>query len=244
MLAATLFSGFFILLANSAGNSISFAKQVLLAANPEVVRASDLDQRLLSFIAIVVLTFVCLVHYLLPELSLFLNRWLAAFKMGVLFACFIAGVIVRKKASSNQLPNGGDLDTVQPGYNPSDGIAALVYVLYSYQGWENANLVSNKWFNLEIFCADNLQVAGEIRLANDSPKRKLSLGAFLAVGTACLLYILTTLGYVCSPLLPLKLVLTGRKYLACDYETITGGSSELGMVVHFAPKVSFHLLDL
>ena len=151
MLTATLFSGFFVLLANSAGNSIYFAKQVLLAANSEIETTSDLDKRLVNFIAITVLSFVCMLHYLSAELSLFLNRWLAAFKVGVLFACFVAGVIARMKTGPGESGSVG-ITAVQPGYNPSEGIAALVYVLYSYQGWENANLVSSGSVRLRSRC--------------------------------------------------------------------------------------------
>lgn len=141
LLATVLFSGFFLALGNSAGNSLVFAKQVLVAADPTIETTPDLDKRLVSFVAISILTFVCFVHYFSAKLGLFLNKWFAVYKIFLLIACFIAGLIARNKSFPMVSSGATDFPTTQPGYNVGNTLAALVYVLYSYQGWENANYV-------------------------------------------------------------------------------------------------------
>ena len=129
-----IFSVFFLLVPNTDGNSIQFAKTVLLAANPAVAKTEDLDKRLISLIAIVVLTVVCLIHYFSRNSGLVLNLSFAMYKIGLVSAVIIAGFI-----ASHQPENGlSDWGNQEQDRNIP---AALIYVIYSYQGWENANYV-------------------------------------------------------------------------------------------------------
>jgi amino acid transporter len=137
LLATVLFSGFFICLGNTAGNAIAFAKHVLLAANPTADRTTELDGRLISFVAVSILTVICLLHHFSQHMGLFLNRAFALYKIALLFVVFVAGVAARNKKPSGK----SGFDTVYAGGNKGDSLAALVYILYSYQGWENANYV-------------------------------------------------------------------------------------------------------
>ncbi|KAH7350518.1 amino acid permease-domain-containing protein [Rhexocercosporidium sp. MPI-PUGE-AT-0058] len=165
LLATILFSGFFLVLGKSYGNAVTFAKQVLLASDSSYEKTSQLDDRLIRFIAIVVLSAVCLLHYFSNKFGLFLNKLFALFKTALLFTVFVAGVKAARKEGS-----GFDDFTQTHGMsNPADGLAAMVLIFYSYHGWENANYV-----------------AGEIR----APTRTLKLGVFLAVGLVTVLYIL------------------------------------------------------
>ena len=175
LLATVLFSGFFICLGNSTANAIAFAKLSLAASDPDATKTTSFDKRLVSLIAVSIVTVVCLLHYFSQRTGLLLNRLLAFYKAALLLTVFIAGALSRNK------PNSGTQDwgLNQPGYKAFDGLSAIIYVLYSYQGWENANYVS-----------------GEIRNSSNEPsKNKLRLGAYLAVFLVTILYILATLGY-------------------------------------------------
>jgi amino acid transporter len=129
-----LFTAFFILLPNTDGNALQIAKHVLLAANPEAQNTEELDQRLITLLAILVLNVVCLLHYFSRNSGLLLNLLFAAYKI-VIAVLIIAGGI--SYANSTEPPNDWN---DQPVDN-KDALAALIYIVYSYQGWENANYV-------------------------------------------------------------------------------------------------------
>ena len=137
LLATILFSGFFLVLGNSYGNSITFAKQTVLASNPNTTKTTELDSRLVRFIAIVVLSLVCLLHYFSNRFGLFMNKLFAIFKTILLFTVFVAGVNAARKEGSGL----ADFNETHGPRNSADGLAAMVLIFYSYQGWENANYV-------------------------------------------------------------------------------------------------------
>jgi amino acid transporter len=142
LLATIIFSGFFLVLGNSYGNSVTFAKQILLASDTSYENTTDIDERLIRFIAIVVLSAVCLLHYFSNKFGLFLNKLFAIFKTILLFTVFVAGVKSARK-------EGSGLDDFTQTHGASDsanGLAAMVLIFYSYQGWENANYVSMPCF--------------------------------------------------------------------------------------------------
>jgi amino acid transporter len=134
LLATILYSFFFLFTPNTAGNLIQFAKLILLSANPETTDTKDLDRGLISFIAIVALTGVCFLHYFSRNSGLFLNMFFVVFKIVLLCVTIICGGI-----ASTQPENGKSTWGQQK--ESSDVLGALVYVIYSYQGWENANYV-------------------------------------------------------------------------------------------------------
>jgi amino acid transporter len=194
LLATILFSGFFLSVSTSHGNSVAFAKQVLLAAEPSSRISSDLDSRLVRFIAIVSLAAACLLHYFSGRFGLFMNKLLAVFKILLLFTVFVAGV----KAS--RTPDSGLKDFTQ-SHGPKgrwDGLAALVSILYSYAGYENANYVRQWPFTIFKKSTNAAKVAGEIRSSGEgaTPARTLKLGAALAVFLVTILYVLVTVAYV------------------------------------------------
>jgi amino acid transporter len=124
-------------LGNSYGNSIAFAKQTILASDPTTTKTTDLDARLVRFIAIVVLSVVCLLHYFSNRFGLFMNKVFAIFKTGLLFTVFVAGV----RVAGNKGSGLADFKDTHGERNSADGLAAMVLIFYSYQGWENANYV-------------------------------------------------------------------------------------------------------
>lgn len=187
LLATVLFSIFFISISNSGGNSIQFAKHILLTANPEVVTTTELDKRLISYIAISVLTLVCFIHYFSRNSGLLLNLGFAVYKIFLVIVFIIFGCI----ASSR--PDNGKSDWGDQPIKSKNVLAAMIYIMYSYQGWENANYVSRN-VHKAIKHTDSFQVGGELKVKSQSLKR----GAFLAVGIVTLLYTLVTMVYVSS----------------------------------------------
>jgi hypothetical protein len=127
LLATILFSGFFLTLANSYGNSIQFAKHVLVAAFPGLEDTTELDSRLVRYIAVSVITFVCLIHWHSSRAGLFLNKLVAWYKIGLLVVIFIAGMAKGSGDKSKWSDSGH-------GGSTTDGMAGMVLIFYSYQG--------------------------------------------------------------------------------------------------------------
>ena len=127
LLATILFSGYFLMLANSYGNSIQFAKHVLIAASPNLEDSTELDPRLLRYIAISAITLVCLIHWHSSRAGLFLNKLVAWYKVILLLVVFIFGMIWSGNNES-QWESSGD------GSATSDGMWGMVLIFYSYQG--------------------------------------------------------------------------------------------------------------
>ncbi|KUL89231.1 hypothetical protein ZTR_03751 [Talaromyces verruculosus] len=168
LLATILFSGFFICFGTSTSNSIAFARYVILAAEPNVQNIGDLDGRLVGYIAITINVVTCLFLYFSNGLALVLNRLNVLYKIGLLLAVFIGGAVASRE------PDSGirDFETKYSS-DSTQTLSALVYILFAYQGWENANYV-----------------AGEIK----APRRTLRNGAYLSVFIVTTLYVLVTIG--------------------------------------------------
>lgn len=70
---------------------------------------------------------------------------------------------------------------------------ALLQVLYSYSGWENANYVRHPEAEVEReLGADGLQVLTEVR----NPPRTLRKAAPIAISAVTVLYVLANISYV------------------------------------------------
>lgn len=134
------FAGFFIAIANTTGNAIAFANFVMLAATAKDDPRGELDVRIVHMIAIVIVAVVCLIHAIFPSLGLFLNKLLALYKLLLMILIvLVAGIVYGSKHPKGSGKNDfGDSNTTQPG---TSNFTAIIYVLYSYTGWENANYV-------------------------------------------------------------------------------------------------------
>ena len=137
LLATVLFSAFFIALPNTDGNSIQFAINCLLTANPDVTDTTELDKRLITYVAITILTIVCFIHYFSRNSGLLLNLVFAIYKITLVVIIIIWGCITSSK------PGNGKSDWGEQPIESKNVLAAMIYIIYSYQGWENANYVSN-----------------------------------------------------------------------------------------------------
>jgi len=108
-------------------------REVLIAISPD----SDPDRDLIRFIGVFVLSMICLLQYFPAGAGRALNRALAVLKVLMLFVLLVAGGV---SASLKDGPS--DFTKNEPGFKPIDGFQALLIVLFSYEGWENANFVS------------------------------------------------------------------------------------------------------
>lgn len=100
--------------------------------------SSEFDDRLIRFLGIIVQTTVCLLLYFLRRFCFVANNFFAIFKVILSLVIFGAGIYAARQ------PHSGldDFHEKQPGGNITSTLAAMVYILYSYQGWEHTNYVS------------------------------------------------------------------------------------------------------
>jgi len=107
------------------------ALQILIARNPN----ADQDRDLIRFIGIVVLSIICLVQLISARAGRTVNRIFAIVKVVVLFVLFCFG--------ANQAKiHGNSADFTKHGtISKIEGTQALLIILYSFEGWENANFV-------------------------------------------------------------------------------------------------------
>jgi hypothetical protein len=92
----------------------------------------------IRFTAVVVETVVCLMLFFARRLCFVFNSTFAVYKIILLLVVFIAGM-----ANSRGKDSGwNDFDKDYPGYNGVNTLSAMIAIIYSYQGWDNANYVS------------------------------------------------------------------------------------------------------
>lgn len=187
---------------NTATNSMNFANQVLISANvhnPSYVP----DGRLLRFIAIVGLSFFCLLHYFSGRAGRALNQFLAFFKISLLIIVFFAGIA---RSSEHHKADWG----LSPNHDKSSSATAFLLVVWSFTGWENSTFVSHnrawKWLKDMLMV---LEVSGEI--ANHRILKKGFISAVVIVGT---LYILVNLVFVRFRCQAFSIALTNLKISA------------------------------
>lgn len=117
---------------------MQFANQVLSSANVPYREGFEPNSKLLRFIAVVILTFFCLLHYFSARVGRALNQVLAFTKIGLLLIVVFAGV-----ARAAKHFNKDDWSRA-PNSNHSSSATAFLYILYSFSGWENATFVSGE----------------------------------------------------------------------------------------------------
>ncbi len=128
------FAVLFVWVFNSATNNLQVGRQTLLVVEP---RNQDPSRLLIWFVAVVVLSAVCFLHYFSARAGRVANRLLCLAKLGTLLVLLIAGSIMAARGAKIGCPlsvrNASDVSTYAH---------ALALVLFSYQGWENAAFVS------------------------------------------------------------------------------------------------------
>ncbi|EAQ86414.1 hypothetical protein CHGG_07667 [Chaetomium globosum CBS 148.51] len=174
-LATSVFAVQIVLLGFSAGNSLAFGRYVLLAVGHPMP-----DGWIPRAIAVACMTFVVVLHGVFPKWGLRLTNALGIFKVLVLLLIVFSGFAAL--AGYRLVPDPHNFDdfwAVEKGDGYGGGGAyayatALLQVVYSYKGWENANYVM-----------------GELK----NPQRTLKIAAPLAVVGITVLYVLANVAY-------------------------------------------------
>ncbi|KAL7267445.1 hypothetical protein RUND412_009973 [Rhizina undulata] len=181
--ATCIYGIFFILLGNTAANGIAFAKYMLVAFSPETPNP---DPRLQKFVAVVCLTFVCLIHLFSRKMGIMINNVLAVYKVLLLSFVVVAGFACMAGArvdEGGEAPGYGlnNLKDMFKGYQPRgphDYATAMLGVLYSFQGWENANYV-----------------LAEVKRPKGNEAKTFKRAILIAFAVVSLLYILANVAY-------------------------------------------------
>lgn len=179
-----------MLFAISTGNSISFSSYVLRAATLDAQDGSWLNRG----IAIAAISVVCLIHAFAPRWGIWLSNGFGAFKLVLLSLLVCTGFAALSGRMDSPKPEPSNFSSFhgpnweKVGENDSAGAAggyalALLQILYSYSGWENANYVLT-----------------EVR----NPPKTLRRAAPIAISAVTVLYVLANISYVRS-LFPLCL---------------------------------------
>jgi amino acid transporter len=163
-----------LLLGFSSGNSLAFGRYCLLASG------STVDGWAARGIAIACVTFSVTLHAVAPKWGIRLFNVLGVFKVFILLFIVFSGFAAL--AGHRRVPNPHNFDnafelSVGEGYGGGGAYEycqALLRIIYSYKGWENANYV-----------------LGEIK----NPKKTLTWAAPLAIGGTTILYVLANVAY-------------------------------------------------
>ena len=136
LLFASCFAWFFILFATTTNNAITFATFI----NP--AHAENPNEWQTKFIACVIVLAVSGLHYRLVNIGILSNNMLAAYKVTFLGALTAAGFFATcRDGARDGLDGRNDYVKSGPGSStPEDNILAILQVLYSYHGWENASM--------------------------------------------------------------------------------------------------------
>lgn len=174
-LATCVLAAQMLLLGFSSGNSLAFGRYVLYAAG---VRAGDTYQA--RGIGVACVTFAVVLHSVAPKWGIRLLNVLGIFKVVVLlfivFSGFAALAGHRRVPDPENFKNAFDLSDADRwgGGGVYAYATALLRIIYSYKGWENANYVLSEVKN---------------------PRRTLAIAAPLAIGLATVLYVLANIAY-------------------------------------------------
>ena len=142
--ASCIFGVFFVVLGNTAANTIAFAKHMLLAFDDT---NQNPDYRLQRFVALVCISLICLIHIFSRKLGILMNNALAAHKVGLLLFVVVAGFACLAGAggSGQKKDEYGKVNLENAFAGGSDSpyayASAMIGVLFAYQGWENGNYV-------------------------------------------------------------------------------------------------------
>ncbi|TGZ77031.1 amino acid transporter [Ascodesmis nigricans] len=174
----------FVLLTHFAGNCIAFAKLVLQAFEPGDVNP---DYRLQKFVALCLLTFVCLLHTFSTKWGLAVNNLLAIYKVTLVTFIILVGFAAMGGArgkgvtwGDNEhygLINFENAMVTQPK-SMLEYASAILGVLWAYTGWENANYVLS-----------------EVRRPRGRESSVFKVASFSAISIVTVLYVLANVAY-------------------------------------------------
>jgi amino acid transporter len=133
LFAYTMYTFYLVFVYNTSTNCMEFAYQVLTCTSGDAVDPTP-DSQALRFIAIVALSFFCLMHYFSGRVGRDLNQVFAFIKITLLVILFLAGCV---RAGFHFAPDWKR----NPNQDASSSAIAFLSVLFSFSGWENATYV-------------------------------------------------------------------------------------------------------
>jgi amino acid transporter len=154
LLAYIIYSLAFIVLFNSATNSQQFGRMILLCLHADKEENDDdvkNDQHLMRYIAVSVLSIICLAQFFSPGFGRRLNKFLAVVKIGFLIGLVAVGLAAlsrdfdSKSIGGGSLSRGEDWSERREVHSKVSFAKALLVVLFSFEGWENATFVSSQF---------------------------------------------------------------------------------------------------
>ncbi|WDK18603.1 amino acid permease [Colletotrichum graminicola] len=174
-LASCVLASQMVLLGFSSGNSLAFGRYVLFASG-----SSSPDGWVARGIGIAGATFAVGIHAITPKWGIRLFNVLGVFKVVVLLFIVFSGFAAL--AGRRRVPDPHNFDNafrIEDGEGYGNGGAygyatALLRIVYSYKGWENANYV-----------------VGELK----NPRKTLAIAAPIAIGGVTILYVLANVAY-------------------------------------------------
>ncbi|EFX06011.1 high affinity methionine permease [Grosmannia clavigera kw1407] len=179
LLATCMLASQMVLLGFSAGNALAFGRYVLYAVSDGGSMGAT-DGWLARVIGVVLVIVVIGLHSVAPRWGIRLFNTLGVFKVGVLAFIVVTGFAALAGYRRVPDPHNFDrpFDMSDLGRYGGGGAyayaSALLSIIYSFKGWENANYVLS-----------------EVR----NPRRTLMVAGPLAVGLCTVLYVLATVAY-------------------------------------------------
>ncbi|KAK4663394.1 hypothetical protein QC763_0098100 [Podospora pseudopauciseta] len=148
LLAYVAYSILFVAFFNSGTNGMQTGRLVLLCVNAGDVDENgvtpDVNRDLVRFLGIVVLSVICLLQYFSPSAGRRLNRGFAAIKILTLIALIgVAGNTARVRRQDNE-GHSAEWQEENPVTSPLSFAKAILAVLFSFEGWENATFVAGE----------------------------------------------------------------------------------------------------
>ncbi|KAK9472929.1 amino acid permease-domain-containing protein [Dipodascopsis tothii] len=170
-LVTCIFLAQMILLGFSAGNSLAFGRYLLFALGYDFP-----GEREARIVAVCCISFVVALHSLRPNMGTRLFNILGTFKVIVLLIVVFTGFAALLGWLPIENPNNFENAFENAGFGGGtyNYAVAILRIVYSYRGWENANYVM-----------------GELK----NPKRTLMVAAPLAIGGVMVLYFLAVVAY-------------------------------------------------
>lgn len=179
-LVGCIFACLFVIVGNTAPNCLVFAEYIISAFNPD-----SSDDRLLKFVALVCITFICTLHIFSRKVGIVTNNALALYKVLFLVFVCIAGLAAlggARVGGRNGDPYGKEnLNNSfhqQSKTTPYSYAKSLLSILYTFRGWENANYVLS-----------------EVKMPKGNPTKTFKRGVFFAFALVSLLYLLANVAY-------------------------------------------------
>jgi amino acid transporter len=174
-LATCVLASQMILLGFSSGNALAFGRYILVASG-----STQGDGWAARGIGVAATTFAVVLHSVAPKWGIRLVNVLGVFKVVILLLIVFSGFAALagrlRVPVPNNFHNAFELEVTDDyGGTGAYGYAnALLNVVYSYKGWENANYV-----------------IGELK----HPRKTLAIAAPLAIGGVTILYVLANVAY-------------------------------------------------